>query len=356
MKTRLITASLALGCMAGGSAAHAQLTITPTFDSSITSLSDASAIENSIDTDISRIESYITTPNPDTITIDFQNTTTGLGQSLTPQADLDYSTYLSDLEANPTKNANQTTALANMPAGPNTGINGATQVALTAANLAAIGQTALASSLVAGNGGFNSVISLNMGQLNDSRPDANSALYDLQSVAAHEINEVLGIGGNGSTLYQPGATPPSTLPTDVGPLDFFRYRAPGVKSFTYDPSAIAYFSINGGVTKLVNFNQQGANGSDFGDWGNANVPQTQEGNTPPQVQDAFGTPGGMADVGANELTALTVEGYNLTPEGLEVDGIASVPEPSTYGLVAGGALLLPFGSRAMRQLRKKFQA
>jgi hypothetical protein len=354
MKTRLILASLALGYMAGGSAAHAQLTITPTFDSSITSLPDATTIEASINTDISTLESYVTTPNPDNVTIDFKNINTGLGQSLTPQADLDYSSYLSGLQANPSKNANQQTALANMPAGPSTGINNATQVYLTAANLAAIGQATLASSLVAGNGGFNSVISLNFSQLNDSRPDANSSLYDLQSVAAHEIDEVLGIGGNASQLYQSGATAPSSLPTDVGPLDFFRYSAPGVMNFTYDPSATAYFSINGGVTQLVNFNQQGAGGSDFGDWGNANSPQTRQGNTPPQVQDAFGTPGGMANLGGNELTGLTVEGYNLTPAGLAVDGLSSVPEPAT--IISGAMLLLPFGSGAFRQLRKKFPA
>jgi hypothetical protein len=324
------TLSLGLGAAINAVPALAQnLDITPTFDSSITSLSDASTVESTIDTAISNLESDVTTVAPVTVKILFNNVSSGLGQSLTPQADLSYSTYLSDLQANPNKSAIQTSAYATLPAGPNTGINNATQVLLTAANLAAIGDTTDAASLVSGNGGYNSQISLNFSQLNDSRPDANPNLYDLQSVAAHEIDEVLGIGGNGSTLFQPGSTPPTSLPSDVGPLDLFRYSAPGTRSFTYDPNTSAYFSIDSGSTNLVYFNQQnGADGADFGDWGN---PQgTGSGNTPPQVQDAFGTPGGMADLGRNELTALNVIGYDLT--------VAAVPEPSTWAMMLTGLI------------------
>ena len=322
-----------------GSLASAQLVITPTFDSSITSLSDAAAIESSIDADIATFETTITTVNPDHVTIDFENVNSGLGFSHTAQADIDYSTYLSGLQANPNQSATQMAALATMPAA-NVGIQNDAQVLLTASDLAAIGQSALAASLVSGNGGFNSTISLNFSQLNDSRPDANPSLYDLQSVAYHEIDEVLGIGGNATTLYQAGATPPSSLPTDVGPLDFFRYSAPGTRSFTYDPTQKAYFSIDGGKTNLVFFNQQnGANGADFGDWGN---PQgTAQGNTPPQVQDAFGTPGGEVNLGTNELTGLQVIGYNLVV----------VPEPSTWAM-----LLVSVGLLAYLRMRRMAHA
>jgi hypothetical protein len=275
----------------------------------------------------------------------------GLGASNTPTADIDYSTYLADLEANPHKSANDATALANMPAGPNTGINNATQVDLTAANLAAIGETADANELVSEEGGFDGTLYFNFSITNDSRPDADPNKYDLQSVVAHEIDEVLGIGGNGSTLYQPGDTPPDSLPPDVGPLDFFRYSAPGVESFTYDPTTSAYFSINGGTTNLVYFNQQnGADGADFGDWGN---PQgTGEGNTPPQVQDAFGSPDATPNLGVNELTALDVVGWNListntggtapTITGVSVDSTAwssKFPYASGYPIPTGSSQL-----------------
>ncbi len=289
------------------------LTITPTFDSSIKSLPNSAAIESSINTVIANFEAKVTSNVPVTVSIDFMSTDSGLANSQTAQADLDYSTYLADLKANPNKSSNDVTALATMPAGPNTGINNATQVLLTAANLAALGDSTDAQNLVTGNGGFNSILQFNFSIINDSRPDADPNKYDLQSVATHEIDEVLGIGGNATTLYQPGSTPPSSLPTDVSGLDFFRYSA-RARSFTYDPTTSAYFSIDGGKTKLVNFNQQnGDGGSDFGDWGN---PQgTGEGNTPPNVQDAFGTPGGMANLGVNELTGLDVIGWNLISQG-----------------------------------------
>ena len=171
------------------------LIIKPTFDSSITSLANAATIEATINTAIAVLENDVTAEAPVTVSIDFKNITTGLANSSTPQADLNYSKYLADLQANPNKSVNDTTALAAMPAGPNTGINGATQVLLTAADLTALGETSLASGLVSGNGGFDSTLSFNFGIINDSRPAADPAQYDLQATATHEIDEVLGIGG-----------------------------------------------------------------------------------------------------------------------------------------------------------------
>ena len=316
------------------STSTSNLTIIPTFDSSITSLANAATIEATINTAIAALENDVTANAPVTVSIDFKNITTGLANSLTPQSDISYSTYLAALQADPNKSANDATALATMPAGPNTGINNDTDVLLTGADLAALGQTAAASALVSGNGGFDSVLSFNFGIINDSRTNADPNRYDLQATATHEIDEILGIGGNGSSLYQAGVTPPASLPSDVSGLDFFRYSAPGVRSFTYDPTQSAYFSIDGGVTKLVNFNQQnGANGPDFGDWGN---PQgTGSGNTPANVQDAFGTPGGAANLGRNELTALDVVGWTLTPAGMIADGLSS-PVPSVIGGTQAG--------------------
>lgn len=286
------------------------LVINPIFDSTITGNANVVAITNSINSAIQAYEQYFV--NPICVTILFAGINSGLGESLTPTAKIPYSQYLADLQANPSKSAYDTVALANMPSGAGTGINGNTQVALTAANLAAIGETGMASSLVTGNGGLNSKISLNFSLLNNSRPDQNPNLYDLQSVATHEIGEVLGDGGNGTTLYLAGSYTGQPSPTDgVGPLDFFRYSANGIKSFTLDPNAAApYFSINDGQTIFVHFNQFG-NGSDFGDWGDGTGPADEQGNNPPQVQDAFGTPGATLNLGVNELIALNVIGYNF---------------------------------------------
>ena len=101
-----------------------------------------------------------------------------------------------------------------------------------------------------------------------------------------------------------------------------------MRSLTTNSSATAYFSIDGGVTDLVNFNQTA--GADYADWASSGTPQ---------VQDAFGTPGTTnVNVGTNELTALDVIGYNLN----------AVPEPSTYALFGLGALALLIAYRHKR--------
>jgi hypothetical protein len=73
--------------------------------------------------------------------------------------------------------------------------------------------------------------------------------YDAESVSEHEIDEVLGIGGTCSG----GANLPCTTfkcQSAIGIVDLFRYSAPGALSFTTDPTATAYFSIDGGATVL----------------------------------------------------------------------------------------------------------
>ena len=325
------------------------------FDATITSDPQAAAITNSI---LSAVQAYRTLlANSICVTINFQQITNGLGQSVGDPQFVPYTQFLADLQANPNKSPNDTNALAHMPPGPNTGINGNTQVTLTPANLAAIGETALAAQAVAGNGGLNSTISLNISSMNITRANINPNNYDLQGTVLHEVDEALGIGGNGSALYIDSAyTPGVTLPptNGVGPLDFFRYSAPGVLSFTYDTNVLAYFSINGGNTVLVNFNQSG-NGSDGGDWGDGVVPADGNGNPPPQVQDATGSPGTYANLGTNELIALDVAGYSLTPAALAFIGLGQStpvttnpavpvvtwanPVPIVYGTGLGAAQL-----------------
>jgi hypothetical protein len=113
----------------------------------------------------------------------------------------------------------------------------------------------------------------------------------------HEVDEVLGGGGPGSTLndiyfLQHGGTfgDPNVdafVLHSVGALDRFRYSAPGTASFSTDPAATAYFSLDGGVTKIVDFNQfhQG----DFGDFGPTTTPCPGggHGGPPGLIQDAF---------------------------------------------------------------------
>jgi PEP-CTERM motif len=156
--------------------------------------------------------------------------------------------------------------------------------------------------------------------MNLSRPAQNPSDYDLQAVASHEIDEALGIGGPGSYIGANfGTESPLNYPTGpVGSMDLFRYSGNGMRTYTTDPTATAYFSINSGATNLTNFNQSGG-GSDFGD---------RKSGPTPQVQDAFGTPGAIINLVPNELTALDVIGYNL----------AVVPEPGSAILLLGGLI------------------
>ena len=304
LRIPLLTIGVAI---VSGPLARANLSINATFDSTITSNSNAAIIEAGINAAISRIEADIA--NTVTINIDFKNLASGLGQSLTYYSPLSYSSYLDYLANGQTLSANDIAAVASLHGGSTNPVDGNSNVYLNTALLKAMGYS---------HSGNDGTISLNLSLMNLSRTGTqNGSLYDLQAVAAHEIDEVLGIGGSGSIL-------PSTS-GPVRPLDLFRYSASGVRSFTTNSSATAYFSIDGGVTDLVNFNQ--TSGADYADWASSGTPQ---------VQDAFGTPGTTnVNVGTNELTALDVIGYNL----------AAVPEPSTYALFGLGALAVVIAAR-----------
>jgi autotransporter-associated beta strand protein len=285
------------------------LVIDPTFGASITSDPNVAVIEAGIDATIQRVEADIA--NPITVTIDFQEMTTGLGLSQTTTYDESYSSYRSWLANNQILSANDTTALASLPnqaANPVTGNSSNSSMTIAAPLLRSLGQTAAGGLTSNGNSGgtFDGDIGLNTSIMNLSRTGTqNAGYYDLQAVAGHEIDEVLGIGGTGSTL----SSGDPSVPTTTGVLDLFRYSASGVRSFNLNPNVNAYFSINGGNTNLVYFDQNNE-GADFSDWGNGTA-NAEAGNTPPQLQDSFGTPGADTNIGVNELTALDVVGYNL---------------------------------------------
>ncbi len=317
--------SVAVGSGSGtgihtGSLTPTNLTIIPTFDGSITSDSNSGAIEAGINAMITRVEADIT--NPITVNITYAEENSGLGGSESFfYPNIPYSTYLNSLQHNQILSPSDNTALASLPAGPNNPVDGSPGV-----NVNVMLATALGIQNFTGTAG---TISLNTSIMNLARTGSqNPSFYDLQSVAGHETDEILGIGGPGTVL--PDATTGS-----VGVLDLFRYASPGVRSFTTNPSVNAYFSIDGGTTNLVNFDQNNE-GADFADWGNG-IPNAEAGNIPPQMQDSFGTPGAMVNIGPNELTALDVVGYNLAP----------VPEPGSMAILAAAVAMVLF-------LRRRF--
>jgi len=211
-----------------------------------------------------------------------------------------YNQYLAALQAHSSGDAVDTSALASLPAGPNNPVNGNTNIDVTTANLRALGFNA-------NPPGPDSTISLNTSITNYSGKPFNSGDYDLLGVVEHEFDEALGFGSNLDT----GST---TGP--IRPEDLFRYAAAGVRSYTTSSAATSYFSIDGGTTNLINFNQVGPpGGSDYADWASSATPH---------VQDAFGTAGATPVFGV-EQTGLDAIGYNF----------ASAPEPSSWLLTLG---------------------
>lgn len=234
-----------------------------------------------------------------TLGIRFENVNTGLGQSSTNIYQLPYASFMDKLRAD-ASSAIDTLALANIPLGPNP-VNGGANVILTRATANAVGFN-----VPAPLNGLDATISLNLGTMNFSRLSIDPNKYDLQTVASHEIDEVLGtISGVGGSI--------------IFPVDLYRYTAAGARSFT-TVGDDAYFSIDGS-NMLVRYNQNPA--GDYGDyWGG--------GPHPVHVQDAFGTRGSFADLGV-EIIALDAVGFTLA---------AAVPEPATAALWLGGLGLM----------------
>ncbi|MGH7023465.1 MAG: NF038122 family metalloprotease [Caulobacteraceae bacterium] len=295
-----------------------------------------------------------------------------LGASSSGQTVYTYSQYVSALAADAAAHPSNTilnTAVANLASG-----NGASHgqlpvyVAATTPDARALGLDLGAPTLygtgdsspefdssgnyVGGGGTADGVIFLNLDQpLSFMRPIQNvseGVAYDAETVMEHEIDEIMGIGGAGSQLNNFNDDP--NYARDfygvrgelLGPMDLYRYAAPGVPSF--DPLTVSvtgcgpptcsgdpspYFSVDGGLTSIDTFNQAFALiGGDAGDWGlnlSALCPGgAGEGGTG-DVQDAFSCNNHVADVsdGKPSFYAFEAIGYDL-------------PEPATWAIMLAG--------------------
>ena len=307
----------ALGLMTGAAGhAVADLVITPTFDSSITSDPNAATIEATIGQAIRIYETAFA--DPINVTINFQEMATGLGRSNWWFYNISYQRFINALTADG-KTAADAVALAHLPKGADNPVTNGTTIDVKTANLRAIGITGLNSGLP---GGVDGIIGLNT-HITDVGSPGSSGLYSLLATTEHEIDEILGLA---SSL-------PSTPFGAPYPEDLFRYDQNGNRSFTPNPAAKAYFSIDG-TTRLAQFDNQN-DGGDFGDWQSNPRPA----GVPPKVQDAFATPNAHPTLGV-ELTALDVIGYDPIP----------IPEPPTA--VGAGMAALAGLAYAWRHRRR----
>ena len=318
---RVFPAMLVLVLALGSTPAYASvLNIIPTFASSITSDPNAATIESTINTAINYYDSTFTTATaaPIGVTIQFQEGG-GLGGSSAATYTIPYQNFISALTVASSGNSTDVAALANLPISTTNPVTGSTHITVKTAELRALGFSAAQFP----NGGFDGTITLNTSLTTPGSP-GSSLEFSLLATTEHEIDEVLGIGSDLGTPF-----------SDPSPEDLFRYASSGVRSYTTNGSALAYFSLDG-TTHLAQFDNQN-DGGDFGDWQSNPLPN----GVGPKVQDAFGTPGSSptlaTDAGIPEIIALDAIGYNL----------AETSEPSSL-ILCGSVLVIIGGATRWR--------
>ena len=310
------------------------LTIVDTFDSSITTQTNAAAIESGIQSASNTIASLF--GNPVTVNILFQYNNNVLGQVNPANYLVPYATYAGLLQANATANpANSTLATAVSHLSSGNDFSGTVPILSTSADLRALGLTTAIGNLTSSGttgptGTYDAVVTI--GNLSYS---SNGKGFNSQGVGEveHLVNEVLGGGGAGSTLGT------GSQNSAFGPLDLYRYASTGstiasitsTPSYTTSSAEVAGFSVDGGATAIAQFNQAGG-GSDYGDF--ANVGSCQ-------IQDAF-------NCGASPVFSTSSPEY-LMLEAIGYDPVAdAVPEPSTWAM-----MLLGFAGVGFMAYRRK---
>jgi hypothetical protein len=267
------------------------LVIAPTFDASILNNANSAAIQSMINQAITIYQSLFSDPITVNILFRYSNTTPSGGSMGTAVAhsdfviyDIVWNTYVNALKGD-AKTGNDATANATLPANPLS-----TYIVPSSAAGRAIGlatsPSMFADATVSPGGPYDGIVTLNSSQpFQFTRPPSGTK-YDALRATQHEMDEVLGLHSH----LQGGSN-------DLHPQDLFSWSAPGTRNVSFTGSR--YFSINGGNTNIVNFNQD-ADG-DFGDWLSTTCPQAN-----PYVQNAFGCKGQSSDV-----TATSPEGINL---------------------------------------------
>ena len=276
------------------------LIIHATFDSSITNNPNAGAIEAMINRAISIYESLFS--DPITVQILFRYATTGpdgtplpagrISQSNFVYYTVPWNTAVNALRTD-ARTSNDNLAIASLPS-----IALSANILPTSANGRAVGVNtppAMFANGTVGNGGpYDGIVTLNSAVPYQFTRPTSSGTFDAQRSTEHEIDEVMGFG---SGLNISG--------NDLRPQDVFSWSSAGHRNTS--SSGTRYFSINGGVDNIVNFNQDPS--GDFGDWLSTACPQAH-----PYVQNAFNCLGQFSDIGATspEGINLDVIGYDLT--------------------------------------------
>ena len=332
-----VGAALTVAAFAGAPAKA--VTIKLNYDSSITSLSNAATIES----DLNSVAQYFDTTLASPVTVNIGVSWGAVGGQVIPSSDVSssvenlygyftYSQIKSDLTTAAKNNPLDTalvTAAAHLPASAPSGQG---QYAITSADAKALGVIPGILPGTDGYIGFSKTAAWDFSPANG----VTANTYDFEAAAAHEITEVLG--------RVSGLT--STSPSFRTPLDLYRYSAAGQLGWSY--TSAAYFSVNGGVTNLGAFNNQGA--GDRGDWAAGGD----------DAQSAYLHTGQADGLTTADLTALDALGWGgsnlgdtqlLTPTLMAQSFMgAAVPEPATWALMTLGVGLIGAALRRRRLL------
>jgi hypothetical protein len=275
------------------------LVINPTFDSSITTSSLSNAIQRMIITAIQSYQSLFTDPITVSIYFRYSNLSplgdpldSAVAQSAYVVYHVSWASYISSLKADATT-LNDASANASLPS---TALS--SNIIASGADGRAIGLNTppamFSNGVVRAGGPYDGIVTLNSSQpLQFARPIVLSN-YDARTATEHEIDEILGLGSHLDRMT-----------SDLRPQDLFGWSNYGLRNTS--SSGSRYFSIDGGLRDIVDFNQDP--NLDFGDWFSPVCP-------PPflYVQYATGCRGVSPNISelSPEAVALDVIGYNLT--------------------------------------------
>ncbi len=271
------------------------LTINVTYDTTVTSQTNAAQIESAFAEAVQTFQDLYT--NDITVgVVVYYESGIGLGESSTEfTGNPAYSDLINALRASATT-ANDSNSLASLPVNDPTG-SGPWWIANAQAKaLGPIGGFDYVQSFPDGDGSiyFESTVSYTF----DPTNRAVAGKYDFIGVAEHELSEVL---GRSSGL--------GALGGGYIPYDLFRFTSSGVRSLNTSDTGV-YFSINDGVTSLKTYNPPG-NGGDLQDWQSSGTADSY---------DAFLSTGQKGILSSADLIALDILGYNLNFQSPNVTG------------------------------------